>query len=351
MLSLVASLAACGGGSAPPANSVALVNGVAIPITDFNLFVQQAINQAKAQGQQPPTPGSPQYTAMRNQVVAELVEIAEVKQAAPKEGVSVTSSDVNKFIANLLKTNYSGSQEKFDAWLKTQGLTMQQAQAEVLLNLLAQKLHTKITASAKVTDAQEKAYYTSNIAQYAVGAATTRSVEYILRKCNPAAAPGTPPVPCTAAQSRAAKRVADTVEQKLKNGASFEAMAKQYSQDSSTAPQGGKFTLTKGSVVPAFATAGLALKTGETTSQPVDATSVANSYFGWFIIKALGPVVHAKAHTESFKQAQAAIQQNLLTQAQDKLWQDWLTNLQKSGKVTYQAGYAPPATTALPTTT
>jgi foldase protein PrsA len=255
-----------------------------------------------------------------------------VKQAAPKEGVTVTSKDVDKFIQNLITTKYQGSAAKFDAWLKSQGLTMKEAKQEVFVNLLAQKLHEKVIAAAKVTTAQEKSYYNSNIAQYAVAAATTRNIAHILVKT---------------------KAEALQLEQKLQNGANFADLAKKYSTDTGSAANGGELCAAKSGssgscsqMVPPFAKAAFALKTGQ-ISAPV------HSQFGWHVIKALEPIVHQKAHTESFKDAQAQIQQTLLSQAQQTLWQNWITSLAKQyqGKVSYQAGYAPPTTTALPTTT
>src|SRR5204863_6230004 len=125
LLALVAALAACGGGSqSVPANSIAVVAGKPITLAQFNTFLAQAIAQGKAHGQPEPKPGTPQYTQLRGQVVADLVEIAEVEQQAAKEGVTETPSDVDKYIANLVKTSYNGSQTKFLAALKTQGLTM-----------------------------------------------------------------------------------------------------------------------------------------------------------------------------------------------------------------------------------
>ena len=355
VLALVASLAACGGGgSSVPANAVAVVNGTPIPISEFNSYFQQAVAQQVAQGGGKPTPGTPQYTQLRNQVVAELVLITEVKQQAPKEGVSVTTSDVTKFIANLIKTNYSGSSKKFAAWLKTQGLTMKEAQQEVFINLLSQKIHAKVTASAKVTTAQERAYYQTNIAQFNTPASTTRNIQYILFKC---AAQGS--TTCAPSVNRAKKKLADKVEQKLQSGASFTAMAKKYSEDPTTAPTGGHLCISKSGqsgscipTVPDFSKAGFALKTGA-TSQPVDATSAADQGYGWFIIKALAPAKTVKAHVTPFSQAKTTIQQSLISQAQQTLWQTWISDLAKSyqGKISYASTYAPPTTTALPTTT
>jgi len=332
LLMLAASLAACGGGSqAVPANAVAEVGGTPITTHDFNVYLAQSVAVYKQQnGGTAPTPGSPQYTGMRDQVVAYLVESAELVQQAQKENISVTQGEVNKFLTNVAKTRFGGSMAKLAAALKAQGLSMQTARQEVYNNLISQKLHTKVTSGAKVTTAQEQAYYTQNSAQYSTPAGKTRSVEHILVK---------------------SKSLADMIEQKLRNGASFAKLAKQYSKDPGSAALGGKYTATGGEV-PAYDQAAFSLKTGA-LSAPVDATSAANGSYGWFIIKALGPLKTTAAHTTPFSQAEPTIHQTLLQQAQDKLWQQWISDLVKQyqGKVGYQSGYAPPTTTALPTTT
>ncbi len=330
LLALVASLAACGGGGQNvPADAIAVVNGTPITAAQFNNFFAQAKAVATSQGNNV-TPGTSEYTLVRNQVVAYLVQVAEVEQQAAKEGISESPSAVNAFIANLVKTQYQGSESKFTAALKKQGLTLDTAKQEVSLNLLAQKLRTKVTSTAKVTEAQEKAYYQTNIATYSTAAQSTRSVEHILVK---------------------SKSLADSLEQQLKNGTSFAKLAKKYSKDPGSAAQGGLYTATKGREVPAYDDAAFALKTGA-LSAPVDATSTTNGGYGWFIIKALGPVKSTPAHTTSFDQAKPTIEQTLLQQQQTQLWQQWLTDLtnQYKGKVTYQAGYAPPTTTAIPST-
>ena len=333
LLALVVSLAACGGGSqSVPANSIAVVNGKPITRAQFNDFLDQALNQSKVQTGTKPTPGTPQYTQIRNQVIANLVEISEVEQQSPKEGVTVTQSDVNKFIANLVKTNYSGSQQKFLDALKAQALSLDNAKQQVYVNLLANKLHTKITAGAKVTEAEEKANYNSNISQYVVQAATTREVAHILVKT---------------------RSLANKIEQKLQNGADFAELAKKYSTDTGSGQNGGKLCIAKPvsagvciQTVAPFAKAGFGLKTGQ-ISAPL------HSQYGWHVVKALEAVKHQKQHTAPFSEVKATIQSTLLQQAQDELWKQWLNDLIKSysGKVSYQSGFAPPATTALPTTT
>jgi parvulin-like peptidyl-prolyl isomerase len=331
LLALVASVAACGGSSQQvPANSIAVVDGKPITRTQFNDYLEQALNQAATTIGSKPAPGTPQYTQIRNQVISELVEIKEVEQQSPKEHVAVTPSDVDKFIANLVTTNYQGSQAKLIAALKAQGLTLDQAKQQVYVNLLASKLRTKVTSGAKVTEKQERDYYNSNLAQYNTPASSTRNVEHILVK---------------------SKGLANLIERKLQNGESFATLAKKYSKDPGSAAQGGRYTATEGREVPAYDSVAFALKNGQ-LSKPVDATSTANGGYGYFIIRALAPVNKTPAHTQTFKEAQATIQQTLLTQAQDALFKQWLDDLIKTyqGKVSYQSGFAPPATTALSTT-
>ena len=331
LLALVASLAACGGSSqSVPSNAVAVVNGTPVTTAQFNDFFQQAVANAKRQGQSP-SPGTPEYTALRSQTVAELVAVSELKQQMKKEGVTVSPKDVQTFIANLVKTNYGGSQKKFQAALTAAGLNMHAAQEQVQINLISTKIHDKVIATATVSPADEQAYYHSNIAQYVTAAATTRNIAHILVKT---------------------KAQANMIEQKLQRGASFATLAKKYSTDTGSAQNGGQLCMAKSGqsgscsqMVAPFANAAWALKTGQISS-PV------HSQFGWHVIKAVGPIVHVKSHTQSFTEAQAQIKQTLLGQKQANLWQQWVSDLQNQykGKVSYQSGYAPPTTTALSTT-
>ena len=322
----VATLAACGGGpKSVPAGDIALVDSTPITNAQFNGVLAQAESQAKSSGQPVPQIGTPQYTTLKNQIVAYLVQVSELEQQAPKLGVNVTSKDIDAFLTNLAKVKYAGSMKKLEAALKTSGLTLAQAKQEVFVNLTAQKIRTKVTSAAKVTTANEMAYYKTNLLTFAVPAEKTRDVQHILVKT---------------------KSLANTLEAKLKAGASFATLAKKYSKDPGSAAQGGKFAAVEGKDVAPYDKVAFSAKVG-TISPPVSST------YGWFIIEPLGPVKSVKAHTTPFKTAQASIKQTLISQQQQTLWSTWLAGLTKqyAGKVSYGAGYAPPATTALPTTT
>lgn len=323
LIAAVAALAACGGGGSKgvPSNAVAVVGSTPVTKTDFTSLMQQAIGQAISQGQPAPKLGTPQYTTLRDQVVNYLVQVSEIEQEAAKMGVKVTNGDVNAYIQSIQKLHYGNSRTKLLKAIKNSGLTLAEAKHTVLINLLETRLKNKVTAAVKVTTADEQKFYTTNKASF--HQEKSRKVRHILV---------------------GSKSLALKLEKKLQNGASFAALAKKYSKDTTTGALGGKYTAVEGQDVPTFDKTAFSLKTHE-ISPPV------KSPYGWHIIQALGPVI--PAHTETFKQAQAQIKQQLLGQQQNTAWGTFLTNLQKkyAGKVSYQTGYTPAstATTTAPT--
>jgi foldase protein PrsA len=321
-------LAACGGGSpSVPADAVAVVGSTTITKAQFDQLLTIAKGEAKANGQTFPKVGTTGYTTLRDQAVGYLVQAAELEQEAKKLNVTVTQKELNARFAQIEQQYYGGSKKKFIAGLKKSGVTLAQFTLLQRLNMLAQQINQKVTADVKVTKAQEKSYYQQHKSTFAVP--ETREVRHILVKT---------------------KALAETIEGKLQSGTSFVSLVKQYSTDTSTKSQGGKLCVAHGAssgscvqTVAPFDKASFSLKTHE-ISQPV------HSQYGWHIIQALTPV--KPAHTPTFSEVSAQIEQTLLQTKQNTIWQNWLTQMQKDfkGKIAYQTGYEP-ATTAATTTT
>jgi foldase protein PrsA len=331
-LLLVALLAACGGGSGGgqvPATAVAQVGSTPITKSTFTGLLTVACARYKAQGQPCPKVGTPTYTQLRDSAVTFLVQQEELAQEAKKLGVSVTQKDIDKQVAQITKTYYQGSKQKFQQALKKDDISLAQLeQYELRPNLLGQDVQNKVTSSIKVSDSAAQKYYTQNKSSFTTP--KTREVRHILVN---------------------SKSLANTLEQKLKNGASFAALAKKYSKDTGSAAHGGKLCVAHGGTsgacqqtVAPFDKAAFSLKTNE-ISQPV------KSVYGWHIIQALSDV--KPANVQTFKQVKSQIQANLAAQQKQTAWQAWLAKMAKDfkGKVSYQAGYTPATTTAAATTT
>ena len=327
---LVSLLAACGGGgnTGPvSADAIAQVGGTQIPKTSFTALMSVACARYKAQGQPCPKVGTPTYSSLRDSAVTFLVQQEELGQEAKKLGVTVTQKDIDKQVDQITKTYYQGSKQKLDAALKKDDITLSELeQYELRPNLLGQDVQNKVTSNINISDAAAQKYYTQNKKSFTTP--KTREVRHILVN---------------------SKSLAETIETKLQNGASFAALAKQYSKDTGSAAQGGKLCVAHGGssgacqqTVAPFDKAAFSLKTNQISS-PV------KSVYGWHVIQAIGPI--KPAHVQTFPEVKAQIQANLASQQKQTAWQAWLAKMAKDykGKVTYQTGYTP-ATTTTPTT-
>jgi foldase protein PrsA len=332
-LALVAVLAACGGGGGGstqvPNSAVAQVDSTPITKASFAQLMVVGCAHFKAQGQPCPKVGTAAYTQLRDQAVSFLVQQQELQQEAAKMGVTVSQKEVDKQIETIKKTYYKGSEKQLDAALKKDQVTLAQLeQYNIRPNLLSTKLEKKVTGDVTVSDSAAQKYYDQNKATFTQP--KTREVRHILVSN---------------------KSLAEKLDKQLQNGADFAQLAKKYSKDTGSAATGGKLCVAHGGqsgacqqTVAPFDKVAFSLKTNE-ISQPV------HSQFGWHIIQALSAV--KPAHTQSFAEVKSQIKQNLSAQQKQQAWQNWLTKLTSDfkGKVSYQTGYAPAATTTTPATT
>ncbi len=313
---LAVGLAACGGGSDKksaedvPVDAIALVGDQEVPKAEYDALLDRAKQSYKAQKRPFPKVGSPEYNDLKGRAVQFLVQRYEFRSEAETLGVKVTDAEVTKRLDQLKKTNFGGSDEKLQAELKKLGLTEEQAREEIQDKLLQEKIFTRVTDSIKVPETEIEAYYKNNEEQFT----KPREVRHILVK---------------------SKQKADELYKELKGGASFAALAKKFSQDTASAKQGGKLTVSKGQTVAPFDKIAFSIDEGE-ISKPV------KTQFGWHVIEALAPIEVTK-----LAEAKTTIEQQLKQQKQNAAMQTWLkqTQAKYAKDVVYAAGYKPPAST------
>ena len=325
-LPLVLLAAACGGGGSGsggsvPKEDVAVVGDDHITRETLDRRMGQAKCSYDLQKRTFPKAGSAEFQAVQQQILQNLVQRAELAQKAPGLGVTVTDTQVDKQLKQIKKQYFGGSEQRYKAELKRQCVTDAEVKQDVRANVLSDSIYKKVTADAKVTDADVKTYYDSHQSVYAQP--ETRVVRHILVKD---------------------KALADKIYAQLKGGADFATLAKKYSQDPGSKAQGGTLTISRGQTVPEFDKVAFDLKTGE-ISKPV------KTQFGWHIIQAQKDATKSKK--TPYAQVKEAIRQQLLTQKRSDSLQKWLTGIQGefAKKVKYAAGLAPPATTTSATTT
>jgi foldase protein PrsA len=310
--------AGCGGGGSGkvPADAVAVVNGDTISKTQFNSLMDATAKVDKSKKQTPPKIGTTAYKTRQDQIIAYLVQLDELTQKGKALGVTITDAQVQQQVGKVKKQYFGGDEKKFEAGLLAQGLTLPIYELEFRAQLLSNKIYAKVTSGVKVTDAQVTAYYNAHKADTYTTKAT-RDVRHILVN---------------------SKSLADKLEGQLKGGADFAKLAKKYSKDPSSAPQGGKLTISKGETVPQFDKIAFSIKTN-VISAPV------HTQYGWHIIEALS-AVHPATVTPlaSVKQQ---IQQTLLQQRKTSKMNAWVAGVKKeyTKKISYAAGYTPAVTT------
>jgi foldase protein PrsA len=297
-----------------PANSVAVVGDRTITKSEFDDLVKYAKRSYDAQKRPFPKAGTPEYAQIRDQAVSFLVQRAQFEVKADDLGVDVSEKAVDKRVEEYIKERHKGDKKKFQAELKQQGLSEDQARDIIKANLIQEAIYNKVTADVKVADKELRGYYDKNKAQY--GGSETRLVRHVLVK---------------------KKALADRLHGQLRqSGADWAAIAKRYSEDPGSKTKGGRYTATKGQLVPEFEKAAFSIKTNEVT-KPV------KTQYGWHIIQALGPV--KKGEATPFKQVKESIRQQLIQDKKNQEMQSWVTEMRKDleDETAYQVGYKPTA--------
>jgi parvulin-like peptidyl-prolyl isomerase len=321
LLAVVLFAAGCGGGgSSVPADAVAKVGSDTITKEQFNFLFDGAKRTYKARKSAFPKAGTTAYKSLQDQAMQYLVQESELQQKADDLGVKITDADVNARLKGIKKQYFGGSEKKYQAQLKAQGLTEAQIKQDLYAQILSEKLYNKVTADVKVTDADIQKYYDQHKTDYQQ--ASSRDVRHILVNN---------------------KTLADSIYAQLKGGADFATLAKKYSKDPGSASNGGKLTVSKGQTVAPFDKVAFELKTNE-LSKPV------HTQYGWHIIQALSAV---KAATQTpLKDVKASIKTQLGQTKKTDAMNKWVADVKKdfNGDVHYQAGYAPSVTATTGTT-
>ncbi|MBW3592293.1 MAG: peptidyl-prolyl cis-trans isomerase [Actinobacteria bacterium] len=310
--------AACGGGDEQssadvPPEAIALVGEEEIPKSEFDELIERAKTSYKQQKRPFPKAGTPEYDELKDRAVSYLVQRYEFREEAEELGIEVTDEELDARLAKIKKETFGGNDKTYRAELKRLGLTEEDAREQIRDVIIQEKLFEEVTKDVEVTDADVKAYYEKNKAQFSQPA--SRDVRHIVVK------------------SRA--KAAALYTQLTSTNADFAALAKKHSEDKGTAVQGGKYTAVKGQSVPEFDEVAFELDKGE-ISQPV------KTQFGWHIIQATSEVKDAKA--TPLADVEDSIRQQLLQQKQSEAMRKWVEEMEKKyeDEIVYAAGYAPP---------
>jgi len=183
--------------SPTPEPLAALVNGQTITLAEFERQVERYKASMVAAGQDPSTPeGQKALTEGRQWVLDLMIDQVLIEQAAAHQGVTVSPEEVDQTLSALRDEI---GDETFNDWLEREGMTLDEMRAKLRADLLATKMANLI--------AEQVPTHAEHVHARHILVGTEEEARRLLGQ--------------------------------LQAGAEFAALARKYSQDSSTRDLGG----------------------------------------------------------------------------------------------------------------
>ena len=332
-----------GGGGKP--NVIATVNGEEISAERFRRAQAATIDMYERMSKQRLTPEMAERMGLTQQVISDLVADAVIVQGAAREGVQVMDDELRARIQEMREFREDGrfSRDRYLRVLRQARLDPAEFESEMRRQLVRRKIEALVQGGAKVSEAElREAYALRHERARAVWASVDiqplmanvtvadgdlepyvkghqaqftrperRRLQYVLLAGKPGAPPVSdqdvatyykehgsefeqtrrvhaahvlvrvPPVGGSEAENKAKAKV-EAVIKRAQGGEDFAKLAKEVSEDTANADQGGDLGLVgPGELVPQFEGVAFALKKGEVSPAPV------RTPFGYHAIKAL----------------------------------------------------------------
>lgn len=331
MLALV--VAACG--DSVPGNAVVRVDDDTVKRSTFDHWIRIASRSSQAPGAAAPTiPDPPDYTkcaaekvasapkpakgqpkptaaqfkaqckqeyeGLRDQVLQFLIQAQWIQGEAADQGVKASDKEVKDSFAKQKKQSFP-TEKEYKSFLKTSGMTQEDIDLRVKLDLLSNKIREKVTKSkGKVTDKEVQAYYDKNKARFAQP--ERRDLNVVLTKT---------------------KSKADEALGALRGGDSWKAVSKKYSIDQASKAAGGKLPgVTPGQQEKAFDAAVFKAKKGQTEG-PV------KTQFGYYVFEVTKTTPKSQ---QTLKQATPTIKQLIQQEGEQKRLAEFVKKFEKKWK-------------------
>lgn len=298
---------------------VAKVNGIEIKSDAIKLQLSNTMRK----GQRSFSP------AEKRKIVSGLVDKEIVRELVHQEGkatkVKIAPSAVEKEFNGVMKPYKN--KEDFNKALKARGLTEDELKNSIEVDLIAKKLiDDQVKGKIKITDEDVKKYYASNEKKF-LRPEAYRARHIFISIFPPELIKSTPVNELKARKEeldKEAKKKIDDIFKESKAGANFEELAKKYSHDSASAPNGGNLDfIYKGVFDPAFDEAIAKMKIG-------DISDVVSTPYGYHIIKLEETKPSEQA---TFAEMEKSIQQHLFMERAQKKVEIYLQGLRKKAKI------------------
>ena len=284
-------------------NIVAIVNDDVITKQELDVMVKQLRSQIP-KGQQI------DINALQQQALIHLINKDLLIQAAKRANIQISKEDLNEAMQNFAAQNHMSVKELISKIAK-EGISESQLRQTMTENLMVQRLEqSEVMAKSQVTDEeidsaiaraqQEGRQLPPPLTAYSY------HVQHILIKNDNAVS----------------RKLINQIAHQARSGASFEQLARQYSQDGSAEKGGDLDWIVDGEMVPQFEAAFKALQPGQ-ISQPV------RTQLGWHVIR----LVDIKSDDSPQQQIRNGMRAVLVQEKREILHQNLLKQLQNQSYI------------------
>jgi peptidyl-prolyl cis-trans isomerase C len=305
--------------AAKPDEVVARVNGVEIKRKELDAAVQAFTFQMSRRGR-PLPPG--QSAEVERDILDELIGRELLRQ----EGSKHIPADIDKKVQEQIDqvTTQVGGEEQLKKTLAETGITSDEYAKRVRDNVIIRgAIDSAVDKEVKITPEEVRAFYDKNPDQFKQPEMVRAS--HILIRCAPDA---------TDEVKKEKRTQIDSVRALVKGGEKFADVAKKFSEDPGTAPNGGDLGFFgRGQMVPEFDAAAFSLKTNEVSD-------VITTQFGYHVLMVTG---HKPAQTIPFDQVKDDLAKFLKQRKGNDITRDQVASLRKAAKVEILVPEPPPA--------
>lgn len=275
------------------------------------------------------------YYLIKDKVVNELIVKELLDQEIQKRGIKVTNNDVNDAIKSIV--DKVGSKEQLDEILKQNGVTPAQFKKDLTEEVKLKKLSMTL-GLAPVTDADAKNFYNKNVdkfkypekvrASHILIAVNPAEIEEIIKSDKANKDLTEEQIKAKISEEITAKeaKAKEVLAKVQKNPENFAQIAKENSDDTTTAVKGGElgFFAAK-EMVPEFSHAAFSIK-------PNSISGIVKTQFGYHIIKVTDRMA---AGQQPYEKVKNDIKAYLENQKQLEAIDNLVESLKKSANIEY----------------
>jgi peptidyl-prolyl cis-trans isomerase C len=287
---------------------LAVVNGVVITQDQFSKELNVHLERVSRQGRQI---SDDQLGSLKKEILEGLIEREVLYQETQKEGIKVSDQKVDDQLAAIKKR--FPDEKEYKIALEKMNLTENEIKEQIARGLAIRELiDQRIAAKIVVTDEESKAYYDGNPQLFNQPEQVKAS--HILIKADANA---------DEAKKAEARKKIETVQQKVKDGGDFAALAKEYSEGPSNTRGGDLGYFRRGQMVKPFEDAAF-------TMQPNEVSEVVETRFGYHLIK-----VYDKKPEQvlAYADVKEKLNQRLKQQKVEKEATQYVDQLKKDAKI------------------